>query len=283
MNYIILYATSIITKTRVKKIRILIGSILGAMYAVIVVLDVVNTYSTPIFKILFSVVMVYVSLQSKTLKKLLKDLLMFYLTSFTFGGIALALLYFIKPEQVLMKNGVYLGSYPLKIALIAAILGYVIVTTAFKIKKRMSKKDILCDIKITENEKSISVKALIDTGNFLKDPITSEPVIVVEAEVLEQIYPKEIIDNVDNIVNGNFLNINNEEYMSRLRVIPFNSLGKENGMLLGLRKDYVEVFFNEEFNRVDNIIIGIYSKKISKTGVYQALLNLEILNNKILV
>lgn len=283
MNYIILYATSIITKTRVKKIRILIGSILGAMYAVIVVLDVVNTYSTPIFKILFSVVMVYVSLQSKTLKKLLKDLLMFYLTSFTFGGIALALLYFIKPEQVLMKNGVYLGSYPLKIALIAAILGYVIVTTAFKIKKRISKKDILCDLKITENEKSISVKALIDTGNFLKDPITSEPVIVVEAEVLEQIYPKEIIDNVDNIVNGNFLNINNEEYMSRLRVIPFNSLGKENGMLLGLRKDYVEVFFNEEFNRVDNIIIGIYSKKISKTGVYHALLNLEILNNKILV
>ena len=48
--------------------------------------------------------MVYVAFNSKTVKQFLKQLIIFYLTSFTFGGVAFAFLYFVNPENILMKK-----------------------------------------------------------------------------------------------------------------------------------------------------------------------------------
>ena len=56
----------------------------------------------------------------------------------TKGGCAFALLYFIKPENIIMKNGVYIGTYPIKIALLGGIVGFVVTYIAFKIIKNMS-------------------------------------------------------------------------------------------------------------------------------------------------
>ena len=67
--------------------------------------------------------------------------MIFYLTSFVFGGCAFALLYFVKPQDVLMKNGVYIGTYPIKIALLGGIVGFIITNIAFKIIKNKAKKE----------------------------------------------------------------------------------------------------------------------------------------------
>ena len=48
--------------------------------------------------------MVYIAFNSKTIKELFKQLLIFYMTSFVFGGAALALMYFIKPQEALNEN-----------------------------------------------------------------------------------------------------------------------------------------------------------------------------------
>ena len=39
-----------------------------------------------------------------------KDLLIFYLTSFVFGGAAFALIYVVKPQELLKNNGLILNS-----------------------------------------------------------------------------------------------------------------------------------------------------------------------------
>ena len=66
---------------------------------------------------------------------MLKQLLIFYLTSFIFGGCTFALIYFIKPENVKINNGVFVGIYPIKVALIAGTIAFVITQIAFKINK----------------------------------------------------------------------------------------------------------------------------------------------------
>lgn len=279
MNYIILYATAIITKTKPKIIRILFGSFIGAVYAIIVVLNILEIYSNIIFKIIISIVIVYISLETKNLKMLIKDILIFYLTSFTFGGVALALLYFIKPENILMKNGVYIGTYPIKIALMGGILGYIIITLAFSIiKKKINKKSIYCNIKVSINEKSVEVKALLDTGNFLKEPITGTPVVIVEHTALREILPRDLIDNIKPIIDGKVeIDSQLDEFLPRMRVIPFSSLGKQNGMLLGIKADYIDVFTQEGESKINNVVIGIYEGTLTKDGTYSSLISLELL------
>ena len=36
------------------------------------------------------------------------------------------------------------------------------------------------------------------------------------------------------------------EYISRLKFIPFSSLGKQNGMLVGLKPEYIEIKTEEK-------------------------------------
>lgn len=182
--------------------------------------------------------MVYIAFKPKNMKLLLKELILFYLVSFAFGGCAFCLLYFIKPQDILMRNGYLTGTYPIKIALLGGIVGFVIVNIAFKVVKgKISKKDMFCDIEIFFKEKSVQIKAMIDTGNMLKDPISGMPVIVVEKGKLEQIIPKGIIDNLNTILGGGdqmLLNEEEKDYLPKFRVIPFSSLGKQNRFITRL-------------------------------------------------
>jgi len=79
-----------------------------------------------------------------------------------------------------------------------------------------------CNIKVNINSKYVYINAIIDTGNFLREPITKMPVIVVEKDTLINIIPDYILNNLDKIINGE--NINLEEYTSKVRIIPFTSL-----------------------------------------------------------
>lgn len=104
MNYIILFATGTIVKAPIKIIRTLISSTIGSIYAIISYMHILEIYSNTTLKIILSLVMVYIAFNSKTLKQLFKQLIIFYLTSFTFGGVAFALLYFISPQNILMES-----------------------------------------------------------------------------------------------------------------------------------------------------------------------------------
>lgn len=280
MNYIILFATGLINKVKINKLRLLIASLLGGIYAILSFAPVLEIYSTFILKIILSITMVYIAFKPKNAKKLLKVLTLFYLVSFAFGGCAFCLLYFIKPQEILMRNGYLTGTYPLKIALLGGIVGFVIVNIAFKIVKgKISKKDMFCEIEIFFKSKSVKVKAMIDTGNFLKDPISRMPVIVVEKGELEPLIPRYILDNLNLILEGKSEQFqeNLQEYLTKFRVIPFTSLGKQNGLLLGFIADKIKVKNDELEKELNQIIIGIYDKYLSKTKAYTSLIGLDIL------
>lgn len=281
INCIILLATAVINKNTISIIRILLSSLIGSVYAVLVYLSISQVFSNIVLKILLSVCMVHIAYNSKNIKTLLKQLILFYLTSFTFGGVAFALLYFVKPQNILIKNGVLIGTYPIKIALAGVIVGFIIITIAFKnYKKKLSKKDMFCNITIEFENRFKTIRAMIDTGNLLKEPLSGKPVIVVEKECLQELIPKEILNNIEKIILGEY-NINLNKYASKFRVIPFTSLGKENGLLLGLKIDNLQIDYDDQENNIKDVIVGIYNKKLSKTNTYNALVGLDIINGEI--
>lgn len=281
MNYIILLTVAIVLKIHRNNVRILGSSLIGALYAIFAYTSTLEIYSTIFVKILLSIIMIYIGFKPQNIKILCKQILLFYLTSFVFGGAAFSLLYFIKPQDVLMKNGVLLGTYPLKTVMLSAIVGFIVVVITFKIvKNRISKKDMYCKIDISLNNKNIETIAMIDTGNLLKEPITNTPVIVVEHTLLYDVIPKEILNNLNEILGGDFSKVPEKiknEYMLKLKVIPFTSLGRQNGMLLGIKADNVKVVKEEEIHIVNKTIVGIYNKSLTKKGEYRALVGLEVI------
>ena len=280
MNYIILFATGVILKIKIKHIRLILASLVGAIYTIIAYISALRIYSNIFLKFILSLIIIYIAFNPKSVKKLFKFTLIFYLTSFVFGGAAFALIYIVKPQEILKNNGLVLNTNSLKTIFISAIIAFAIIIIGFKVvKNKISAKDMYCNIKIILNQKEIETKAMIDTGNFLREPITNTPVIVVEHTLLYDCMPKEILNHLETILGGDFSEIPDkvrEEYISRLKVIPFSSLGKQNGMLLGIKADKVIIKSDEEEKENDNVIIGIYNKSLTKRGEYRALLGIEL-------
>lgn len=280
MNSIILYAASIILKLKPKFFRILISSVIGSIYSIILYTTEMKIYSSIISKIILSIIMTYVAFNPQNVKKMWKQILIFYLTSFVFGGVALYLIYFLKPQDILMKNGMYAGEYVLKVIMLGGIVAFVVIRISLKIiKTKINPKDMYCKIKVKLNDKKIETTAMIDTGNLVKEPITNTPVIIVESSLLYEILPKEILNNLEEVLSGNLSNIPEEvqeKYISKMRCIPFKSLGKENGMLLGIKSDEIEVIKEDENKIIENAIIGIYDKSLTKRGEYRALVGIDL-------
>ena len=284
MNYIILFATYVIIKPKNKhpQIRMILSSLLGSIYAIIIYLNILSIYTNLLAMITLSVVMVYIAFAPPNIKQLLKQILIFYLVSFIFGGCTFALIYFLKPENVEMKNGVFVGIYPIKVGLIAGIIAFIITQIAFKINKsKLNNKNTFIEIELYNKNKMTKARALLDSGNMLKEPISQKPVIVVEKAILSKIIPEEVLNYIERMVGGDDQERNEmQEYLSKIRMVPFMSLGKENGMLIGIRLDKIKINTEDIRLEKENIIAGIYEKKLTKDNKYNALIGLNLLEGE---
>lgn len=239
-----------------------------------------NIYENQIIKFLLSAVMVYIAFKPNNIKKLFKDIVIFYLTSFCFGGAAYYLLYYISPQQIKNINGILTGSYPIKIAILGGILGFFIINIGFKIiKGKIDKNSIFYNMDIFYNEKKVRIKVILDTGNLLIEPITSFPVAIVEKEKMEGLLDEKDLKIISKGLLNSFEGLS-EKLKLRCKIIPFSSVGKNNGIIIGFKPDYIKLYDLEDNEKViKNVIIGIYDNKLSKNNNYSGLIGLELLNN----
>ena len=81
----------------------------------------------------------------------------------------------------------------------------------------------------------------------------------------------------ENIIKGKWIDYSSEKVINcKLKVIPFMSLGNENGLLIGFKPDYVKICDEEDEVR-DDIIVAIYDGKLSKNNLYNSLIGLDVL------
>lgn len=284
INYIILYATKRFTRTETSNLRLIIASLIGALYAFAVFFPSLQFMVKFLAKIAVSILIVIVAFNPVRLYSFVKQFATFYIVTFVFGGAALAFFYFFDIEVFFGEGIFYIQGLPslVKLLFVAIILSLILLKFAWGyIQKIISKERAFIPITIYLNSKRVDIMALMDTGNSLKDPISKTPVIIVEFFALKELLP----NNIQDI----FLeyNENNLEIISKImskatdeikfRLIPFKSIGLENGMLLGFKPDKVALK-DEECTTISNIVVGIYNNSLSPDNKYMALLHPEILN-----
>lgn len=269
INYVILYVTTLIKHIKISNFKILLSSICGSLYAVISI----SIGDNIVCKLILSILMVFIIYPTKKIKKFLEVLVSFYLISITAGGAAIAILYLTNNYTIDAVNGVSIVNFPILISAIGLILGiFLIMNTINNLKSKISKKDIFYDIEIFIENKKTKIKALLDTGNMLKDPINQKPVIIVTNRSLKNILPKEILEDVNNILGGDKLG-KLENFANRIKIIPFNSLGNEHGILVGIQSNKIIV----DDKVIKDVIIGIYEKEFSRRKKYDALIGIDLL------
>ena len=124
------------------------------------------------------------------------------------------------------------------------------------------------------------ITALMDTGNSLMDPVSLSPVIIVEYKLLKNLFDEEIKTSLDRIGRDNITWIMSDVAEKGLpaRLIPFSSLGKDNGMLIGFVPDHAEIRDECGIKVLNKCVVGLYDRPLSKDRSYGALLNPYLLD-----
>lgn len=142
-------------------------------------------------------------------------------------------------------------------ALTAGVISYV--AGKILIKKSRKKEQLFCRVKLQNGEREVEVDALIDTGNFLTEPISGKPVSVLKEEVISELF-------------GGSL----PEYY---RVIPFCSIGKTRGILRGFEIPKMWIEYQEECLVYEKIMVAECSE-LQNNDSCTMILNPKLINSQ---
>jgi len=115
-------------------------------------------------------------------------------------------------------------------------------------------------VELSYGDKQLHLTALRDTGNTLTDPVTGRPVLVVGAEVAQQLTGL-TAQQLRAPVNAMMQSV-----LPGLRLIPYRSINQSAGMLLALRFTNVRIG-----NWKGSSLVAFAPERLCNDGKYQAL------------
>lgn len=283
MDFFIFLIVSKLSKKKVTKKRLLLGSIIASvLYCLIIFIPFLQKIYNFFGALVILMISITVTFRPLNIKELIKLLILAHIAAFSIGGAGIALFYYTDlPNAIGNMISFNIQNFPFKILLITATTSYIIIKLSLGwIKNIFTKNRVFYPIKIYFNNEGITLNALVDTGNSLFDPVTKQPVIVAEFSVIKDFLPDSIkliyYEGKENDLSMIINNLEDDKMSKKIRMIPFSSLGVKSGMLIGFKPDTVEIQNNDDKIIFKDVIIAIYNYDLSKDGTYQALINPEI-------
>lgn len=273
MDFIILWATARLAGIGVIFARLFTAALLGAIYSVLYLyLATTLCYSIPA-KILFSCLLLIIGLAPQNWTEFKKSLAYFYGISFAVAGASIAASYLVVPEQGFKFSYLWL--------LAGATFAFLIGVYGEKyLLRRIVPSLLRFGVELRFGAQICNGQGFLDTGNGLKDPLTKRPVVVAEYEFLKQCLPEDFRQAFDDTRDEDDIldRLSHSSWANRLRIIPFSSIGRKNGILVGVRADSILVNMGKKNVLHNNVVIGIYRDKLSQDGSYHLLIPSEIMN-----
>ncbi|HBA69152.1 MAG TPA: hypothetical protein DCZ40_07325 [Lachnospiraceae bacterium] len=143
----------------------------------------------------------------------------------------------------------------------AGMLGYQ-AAAWWIVRIRKKRQEDIYKVRLRGSRNEIELDALMDTGNSLREPVSGRPVSVVEEEY--------------------FLRLLEIKAPERLKVIPYHSIGKSNGIMEGYEVPEIIIKGKEENLRWQKAIIAVSRNKVSADGKYQMILHPDLCNETLL-
>ncbi|MDN5346822.1 MAG: hypothetical protein PWP65_386 [Clostridia bacterium] len=290
MDYIILWATAKLGQLPVSGWRLLAGAAAGAAYSLLLVLPVNGIPISFFLKILFSLVMILISFYPLTWRRFWQIFAYFYLVAFVMGGAIVGAIYLWGSREIAASTvggAIVLAGSIHYTWLLAGLAAAILLSCwgAVFIKKNFWQSILRVPLVISIGGRRLAVKALVDTGNSLLDPLTRRPVIIVEYSAIKSLLPTELCREFDSQPDPDLSKIitslEGTPLADKVHLIPFISLGKKNGMLLGLRPEEVVLLVENRLVKVKDVVLGIYQHRLSPEGNYRALLHPDLLQMNI--
>ncbi len=254
LDYCLITYTGLISGERIKYFRIFLAAIFAASGLILFYIQIKFLFI--VLRIVYSLIIILIAFQFKTVKKYLKNICLFYLLNYVTAGIIISY-DFRFSSNILFVNLNILTTWYL---LIFSFLFSLLLTYIYKvIEENHANIDYRClDVVISFLNTKYKLKGLIDTGNTVTTYGDNLPVVFIEKNLLKD------------DINEQFLMKNNIQFT----YISTDTISSKN-LILAFKPDFFGLIINNELCKKEVYVSLSQSIKGKSFNV--------ILNSKILV
>ncbi len=243
MDFVSLWLSAIITSRKRSPLRLSLAASVGALYGVISVILSITGALSYLFGIITSLIMCFCAFgKLGSLFAFLRQSALLWACGALLGGVMTALLS--------MGNGAYTdtqisssGGYTALICAVSVSAVYLAVRAICTSKD--AKSAVVCAV---WHDREVSFRALCDSGNLMRDPISGDPVIPLSREIAKKLCTKKLCDEMIAF---------DTDALARerinLRIIPHRT-ENEDGIIAGFVPDCVYISVGRKRHRVQCIL-----------------------------
>ena len=256
INYFLILATSKFLYLKLKRLRLILGEVLGAVYSLYILLPDYSVFVSLIIRLFMAVTIMGAVFGFKNFKILAKSVAYFFVVSFLFSGIMFGMWYVFRPKGMAINNGVvYFNISPL-LLIASSLVAYTVIEVTNRVLEKKENKNLICSVLVKVGERQVNFMAKVDTCNSLREPFSNLPVIVASEEVLRPVLPQ----NFQAIIKEN--EVQNFENF-KIRFVPFQTVSGE-GLLPAFKPDIVKI--KNDFEK--EAYIAVCSKEVLPDGAF---------------
>lgn len=291
IDWILLWSTAFVLKLRPRWYRLGLGAGLGATYTLVIFFPYISSLFTFFTKLFFSALMVFCAFGFYRLKVFLERILTFYMVAFILGGGLLGLHYALQTESEVLSGIVFTQTGGMGtsitwgfIMIAFPVLWWLSGRALTQIKSNNRKATFFVEIEIIVNEQAVACRGLIDTGNQLYEPISRMPVAIVNLNLFEQLLPASLyqaIKEKQDLSSHELLLNLDDEWLNKIRIIPYRSVSRGMDLLLALRPDKVRISSEGTAYETKKALIGLNPEALSSDGSYEAIVHPQMTDDSI--
>lgn len=252
VTFFLLLITSKISKKDYSVLRFILASALGGLYSLIILVDDMNELLLLGTKIAACLLIVFAAFKFTRLKNYCFTVLLFLAANFIVLGVVVGAYFLFGSERIAVHNSVIYFDIGARGIIISAFCAYVISCAAVRLYNRRLSSEELFTLVIENNGSSVTMFALSDTGNKLREPFSDSPVIVADESLC-----RPLVDE------------------KRVRAIPASTVNG-GGILMAFKPDKIILKSSKGREVIENAYVAL-SDDI-KDDKYSAVLNPEILS-----
>jgi stage II sporulation protein GA (sporulation sigma-E factor processing peptidase) len=285
IDFILLFLLKKVNRKRSNGTRLIGAAATGAFFAVLVSIfpwmHVILRFA--VMNVAASVLMIYIAFGRLKITDLIKQVITLYLITYFVGGLMNSIYYNTNLRLYLLKlgNSLTWSNISWKFVIIVMILILpAVLFLLWLLRWYQSNVREIYEVELILENRSIHTKGFMDSGNCLYDPIFQRPIMVVESTLMEELLSEEFykdFNNAKQYLEGNNLNRDHweigKDHELRFRFIPYQSIGKTQGMMLGLILDKILIRTGKETICNEKVTTAICDNKLSTKDDYRVILH----------
>lgn len=183
IDFFLLKTVTHITHIPCKRWRLLVAAAFGASSALLIFLPAMPVLLSWLLRIFTAVLMCTAAFCPCPLQRLLQASITLFAAAAVFCGVVYTVGSQVAPKGITTANGILYADVSLGVLLIATVIGGCI--TTYTARRRQSADVTRYTLQIALHNRICRIQALCDSGNRLHDPFSGLPVIVCNANVMQ--------------------------------------------------------------------------------------------------